>query len=167
MDFNTFAAKVREARKVNAFAGTLLALDPGETTGWSVWQCTPGEDDVLIAWGQLPSWPMNLIASGFLELLKQYKPTRVVYEQYRVYDWKLETHSWSDVPTLRIIGSIETRLIDANIPYSHQTAQVAKQFVTDQRLKEFGFYKPALKHARDSIRHGIYYLCFGTQSTQV
>ena len=76
--FNQFAEKVRQSRHIKAFAGTLLALDPGETTGWSVWQCTPGEDDYMVSCGQLLSWPLQTFIPGFLLLLSKYKPTHVV-----------------------------------------------------------------------------------------
>lgn len=170
-DFNTFAEQVRAQRGVEPFSGRLLALDPGETTGWSVWNCEPGQIDRLSDQGQLATWDkehtfnpeheLALFVNNFTWLLHRYKPTRVVFESYHVYDWKLDTHSWSDVPTLRIIGGIESLLLLQAIPYSSQTAQVAKRFVTDEMLKSFGFYQRGLRHSRDSMRHGIYYLCFG------
>jgi hypothetical protein len=159
--FNDFAAKVRKARNVKAFEGRLLTLDPGQTTGWTVWDCIPGNDDVRVAHGQLDSWPMEVGVVGFAELLRVYKPTLAVYESYHIYDWKLESHSFSDVPTLRIIGGIETQLLQLGIPYTHQSAQVAKTFVDDERLKKFGYWEKGLKHSRDAHRHAIYFLCFG------
>lgn len=161
MDFNTFSNKVRQSKQVLAFQGCLLALDPGETTGWCIWTCIPGEDDVMIACGQLPSWPLTTFVPGFQALLDKYKPTRIVYEQYRVYDWKTESHAWSDVPTLRIIGSLETLLLLRSLPFSNQTAQVAKHFVTDEYLKSWGLYQRGQRHSRDSMRHATYFLCFG------
>jgi hypothetical protein len=159
--FNDFAHKVRVARKVKPFEGRLLSLDPGQTTGWTVWDCIPGNDDVRIAHGQLQSWVMKDGVRNFAGLLDQYNPTFCVYESYHIYDWKLESHSFSDVPTLRIIGGIETQLLQRGIPYTHQSAQVAKTFVTDDRLQQFGYWEKGLKHSRDAHRHAIYFLCFG------
>lgn len=165
--FNNFAAQVRKSRHIQPFQGTLLALDPGETTGWSVWYCKPGEDDVMIACGQLPSWPLQTFVPGFKFLISKYGPTRIVYEQYRVYEWKTESHAWSDVPTLRIIGSLETILLLQDIPFSNQSAQVAKQFVTDDKLKSWNLYERGQRHSRDSMRHACYFLCFGVTSQKV
>jgi len=159
--FNDFAHKVRLSRKVTPFQGRLLSLDPGQTTGWTVWDCTPGQDDVRIAHGQLTSWGMKEGVRNFAALLDQYLPTFAVYESYHIYDWKLESHSFSDVPTLRIIGGMETQLIQRDIPFTTQSAQVAKTFVDDERLKKFGYWEKGLKHSRDAHRHAIYFLCFG------
>lgn len=159
--FNVLADNVRRNRGVKAFAGTLLSLDPGEMMGWSVWLCIPGEDDVRLAHGQLACWPLSDFVPNFEWLLDTYKPTQVVYESYHIYDWKLDTHSFSDVPTLRIIGGIETILLQRSIPYTYQSAQVAKGFVNDDRLKTLGYWETGLKHSRDAHRHAIYYLCFG------
>ena len=48
-------------------------------------------------------------------------------------------------------------LIDT-IPIAYQMAFQGKGFATDARLKEWGFWKEGMKHSRDAIRHGIYYL---------
>ena len=34
----------------------------------------------------------------------------------------------------------------------------AKGFVTDAKLKEWGLWQDGLRHSRDAIRHGIYFL---------
>ncbi len=158
---NDFAAKVRKAKSVKAFEGRLLALDPGQTTGACIWDCISGEDDRRIWHGQLDTWPMSNGVKNFSALLAQFHPTLVVYESYNIYSWKLETHSFSDVPTLRIIGGMETQLLQLGIPYTHQSAQVAKTFVTDEKLHQFGYWEKGLKHSRDAHRHAIYFLCFG------
>lgn len=171
--FKDFVHMVRKQKSIVPFVGRLLALDPGETTGWSIWDSHDGGTYYeLTALGQMASWdkddnartPIHLVASNFPKLLKEYDPSHVVYETYRVYDWKSDDHKWSDVPTLRIIGSIETRLLDAQVPYSYQTAQVAKNFVTDDLLKHWGFYQRGQRHSRDSMRHGIYRILFGTSN---
>lgn len=173
-EFDKFLAAVHKGkpRPGGQFTGTLLALDPGETTGWSIWECnTPSTFVKMIACGQLDTWDkenssiVNCV-HNFPELIstaKKYGPLEVVMEAYRVYEWKADSHSWSDVPTLRIIGSMETRLIDDSIPYTFQTAQVAKKFVTDELLKRFGFYERGQRHSRDSMRHALYYLLFGKE----
>lgn len=163
IQFNQFAEAVRQARGLKPFEGRLLALDPGETTGWCIWDCIPGANDTMIACGQLDTWPIENQVKNFRALLNQYNPTQIVYEQYRVYEWKSDSHAWSDVPTLRIIGSIETFLLLNGIAYSHQTPQVAKHFVTDDKLKGWGLYERGQRHSRDAMRHATYFLCFGLQ----
>jgi len=184
--FDEFLRKVHKSkpRPGGTFGGTLLALDPGETTGWSIWSSfSISQADNLYNYnmescGQLDTWNKetssidhcvknfpSLIEAAFPSLGRTYlgkpEPEEVVMESYRVYEWKADSHSWSDVPTLRIIGSMETRLIDLGIPYTFQTAQVAKNFVTDTLLKQWGFYERGQRHSRDSMRHALYYLLFG------
>jgi hypothetical protein len=162
--FNEFSAAVRKNKGVKAFEGVLLSLDPGEMTGWTVWLCRAGEDDIRLAHGQLACWPLSEFVAGFQWLLDTYKPTFVVMESYHIYDWKLESHSFSDVPTLRIIGGMETILLQRQIGYTSQTAQMAKVFIHDDRLKAMGYWESGLKHSRDAHRHAMYFLCFGITS---
>ena len=160
--FNTFCKAVHKAKKVNAFHGTLLALDPGETTGWCVFEYLAANDSyVKVASGQLKTWPMQDFVNNFKQLLAMYKPTAIVHELYAVYEWKATDHSWSSVPTLRVIGGIEVFAIMADIPVYTQTAQIAKNFCTDDKLKTWGFYITGEKHARDAFRHAAYFLLFG------
>lgn len=179
MQYNQFLDLVLKTnpRPGGRFRGRLLSLDPGETTGWSVWDSHDNATHYeLAASGQLVTWDKAATIStmkcilpcvlNFPMLIAQYEPDVVVLESYRVYEWKSESHSWSDVPTLRIIGSMETELHHRSLPYYFQTAQMAKNFVTDERLVEWGFWKRGERHARDSMRHGLYFLLFGPQGKQ-
>ncbi len=179
MQFNTFLDAVHKAKpRLNGrFRGRLLSLDPGETTGWSVWDSyDSGAHYELFASGQLETWnksaqistsPCILPAiTNFAIMIDRFKPDEVVLESYRVYEWKSESHSWSDVPTLRIIGVMESELHRRQLPYYFQTAQMAKNFCTDERLVEWGLWKKGERHARDSMRHGLYFLLFGPQGKQ-
>lgn len=171
MDFNTFLTKVHQSQppKSGKFIGRVLALDPGETTGWSIWDShDQGTKYVMEASGQLETWDkqehnIKPCVYNFKDLLRECQPDHVVMERYAVYEWKTDSHAWSDVPTLRIIGSMETRLIDNNISYHMQTAQAAKNFVTDDKLREWDFWKKGERHARDSMRHALFFLLFGLQ----
>lgn len=161
--FATFRAAVNRAKKVYPFRGYLLALDPGETTGWSVFAATP-EKVCLVDQGQINTWPPKNMVEELTKLLDTYNPDQVVFELYAVYEWKADSHSWSQVPTLHVIGCIETLCIQRSIRFCSQTAQIAKNFCTDEKLKQWGYYIKGQRHARDSIRHGTYFLMFGEKS---
>lgn len=131
----------------------LLCLDPGETTGWSVF-----EDGQLVRCGQAHTIEgYHIIHNLFCDIV----PSMVIYENYRVYAHKLERHSNSEVYTLRLIGAIEY-LCDMTyqVPRYNQMAQQAKGFVTDEKLKAWGYYQKGQRHSRDSMRHGCYFLLF-------
>jgi hypothetical protein len=135
----------------------LLALDPGHTTGWAVF-----EHGKLTACGQ-----SETEQKGWAEidrLFNDIDPTMVIYENYRVYQHKLARHSNSEVYTLRLVGVIEYLCdVKHRIPRYNQMASQAKGFVTDEKLKHWGFYRVGLRHARDAIRHGCYFLLFAEE----
>ena len=177
--FNDFVNLVHQKtpRIGGKFRGRVLALDPGETTGWSVWDSHDNSTRYeLFKCGQMDSWDKNAkpqtmqcikpCVLNFIQLLHTMQPDEVVMESYRVYEWKADDHSWSDVPTLRIVGCIETYLHMRNIPYVFQTAQSAKHFVTDDLLQQWGYWVKGQRHARDSMRHALYYITFGAQGQQ-
>lgn len=158
--FTRFCIAANKAKAVNPFFGTLMALDPGETTGMAIFKSGPNRID-LIHFAQLDTWPMNFAVASFMSVLETHKPSYVVHEVYRVYGWKTDEHSWSEVPTLRIIGCLETLCIQRSLRYHSQTAQQAKNFCTDDKLKSWGMFEGIPRHARDAIRHGTYNLLFG------
>lgn len=152
MDFVTLLEKRRGAEWKPP--RRLLALDPGHTTGWSLFV-----DGKLERSGQVKSleegW--RSLDSLFIDT----NPTAVVFENYRVYEHKLSRHANSEVYTLRLIGAIEyvceRRLL---VPAYNMMASQHKGFCTDERLKQWGMYVKGQRHARDSIRLGIYFLLF-------
>jgi len=136
----------------------ILAIDPGETVGWSLF--VGGQ---LAKCGQIRT--TEFTRAQLLELNKMLidtQPDVIVYESYRVYSWKTDDHAWNEVHTAQIIGIIRYQAIRGGVPYTMQTAQIAKQFVTDEKLKSWGLWEKGQKHARDSIRHGIYWMLFGS-----
>jgi hypothetical protein len=151
----------------------LLCLDPGETTGWAVF-----EKSKLVRWGQIRTVENEeILWHNVNELFQAYCPDFVVCEDYRIYAHKLARHSFSPVLTLRLIGGIDLMcnlgwyvLEDASVhgniyerytcPIHYQMATQAKGFVTDEKLQEWGFWQEGMRHSRDAIRHGCYFLLF-------
>lgn len=136
----------------------LLALDPGHTTGWSLF-----ENGVLTQSGQAATE-----ANGWEEIAGLFEwiaPDMVIYENYRVYEHKLSRHANSEVYTLRLIGVIEFLCdIIHKIPKYNQMALQHKGFCSDEKLKAWGYYTSGHKHARDSIRAGTYFLLFNKEA---
>lgn len=132
----------------------LLCLDPGETTGWAVF-----EDGKLTASGHAATKLEGWLCID--KLVTDIQPTHVVYENYRVYAHKLDRHSNSEVYTLRLVGVIEYLCdVHLGVPRYNQMAHQAKGFVSDEKLRAWGMYQRGKKHARDAIRHGVYFLLF-------
>lgn len=159
--FHDFRLAVNNSKKVKPYVGCVLALDPGETTGWALFEASVDET-VLLRAGQIKTWPMAVGVPELQSMISSHFG-HIVFERYAVYEWKSDEHSWSTVPTLHVIGAVETLCIQNSLPYSEQTAQIAKNFCTDKLLTAWDLYLPGLRHARDAIRHGTYFLMFGAK----
>lgn len=133
---------------------TILSIDPGETTGIAVFQ------GIQLIFHDQVVGAVDEQAAQIYSLLKEYTPHKVVIEEYRIYQWQAQNHAWSDVFTARLIGALEYVVRQSKIPLYKQTAQVAKNFATDKKLKDWGFWIKGKKHARDAIRHGLYNIIF-------
>jgi len=133
----------------------ILALDPGETTGFCVF-----EGPNLVVADQLKT---KSVPEGAWEIEKavcKHNVAEVVMEMYRVYSWKAEDHSWQSLHTPRLIGAVEYVCFQLDVPLIQQTAQQAKGFCTDEKLKAWGVYQVGKPHSCDAIRHACYYLLF-------
>lgn len=160
MDFETLSQHIntetpeRVARLKDA---TVLAFDPGHTTGWALFKCATLADSGEIDTTSIPAVLMN---AG--SLIVEHKPWIVVMEDYRVYKWRAKHHVGSELLTVQVIGAIHMLCIQNHVTdIIKQPAQIAKGFCTDKKLKEWGFYVAGERHARDAIRHGCYYTLFG------
>jgi hypothetical protein len=163
--FNELVQRSRAERHLGSSPLSLLVFDPGETTGFAHFR--QGE---LSNGGQLATKTILEGAPLLLDTICMTMPTRVVMEDYRVYSWKSKQHEWEKLHTPQVIGAVRGLLACphlyskmAIIPVIMQMAVTAKQFCTDEKLKQWGFYIKGQPHARDAIRHGCYYLLFGSK----
>lgn len=134
----------------------ILALDPGETTGvaFKPWDST----DI-----QLFQWETKNVGQSFeglVDFLERYEPEHVRYEDYKVYAWKAADHSNASLHTPQWIGAIRAALHLTGTPTTCKMAQQAKAFWGDDKLKLCGVYSAGQKHARDALRHLLFYLTF-------
>lgn len=144
----------------------VLALDPGETTGVAEYF---GKDRTIRVYqkvtkelGPSGDWLKDILLGRAGEP-SFFDPDVLRYEDYRIYGFKAEDHSWSPVHTIRWIGCIEYVAHYCGTPASCVMAVHAKGFWTDEKLNMFGLNPKGLKHGRDALRHLLYYLCFPTK----
>lgn len=160
--FKEFATKVHRSKDSIYYPPKkLISLDPGQTTGIAIFK-----DGILDYQDQLIT---KNLKQGFnvLKSILVGEDTMVVYEDYRVYGFKAESHSWSALHTPQLIGLIRTLCYLNNLRTFTQMASLAKGFCTDPKLKMWGLYAPGMKHARDAVRHGCFYLMFNNGKVQV
>lgn len=135
------------------FPAYTLCIDPGETTGVALYNAAESILETQVS--------ANALMER-LDFLSTLHPlTHVVAEDYLIYQSHLKEHTWSRVPTLRLLGKIEYWCELRHLNLTLQTAAQVKPFATDALLKRFGLYHPGKPHARDAVRHGAYFLCFG------
>lgn len=157
--FQDLVEATRAQREVPVFNGTLICFDPGETTGYAIFNRCDLEDSSQLATKDF-STCMKLIYDELRHHQSLAPKIQVVMEDYKVYGWKTDSHAWADLHTPKLIGGICTVCELLNIPYHMQMAHQAKAFCTDKKLKDWGMYQVGKQHARDAIRHGCYYLLF-------
>ena len=137
---------------------TLWALDPGLTTGFSFFQEGELFGHGTINWKEPTAGFYHLTA-----LIKNNFPNVVVCEDYRLYANRVNAQLGSQIPTIKIIGAIEILCSRNEIPLFKMMASQAKGFATDEKLKEWGYYKKVNRHSRDSIRVGCHWILFSKE----
>lgn len=113
---------------------TLITFDPGQTTGWSIW-----ENDLLTAWGQFTC--ENLLV---LEALITPKSS-VVYESLT---WK--NPAFNPVG-MEVIGAIKLRCLQCGVAWASQPPSI----LTGVQKWPIYKWKGLSPHEKDAIGHGI------------
>lgn len=124
----------------------LIAFDPGTAIG----VCYYDGD---------AAWPREITEQGFEKLREEYSECKLwVIESYRLYLAKSSAQINSDLLVSQLIGTIKLRAKNLGVTVIMQSASQVKPLCTNDLLKEYGFYYPGSKHARDACRHALYYL---------
>lgn len=136
---------------------TILALDPGKTTGICEGYLKDTELTLIVDQQELSLSALYELLSKFLEL---YNPLSIIYEdfQYRNY-----ARSGLDLTPVKIIGVIEMfrEWHEPFVGFYKQSAATGKAFFNDFKLKELGAYKVGKQHGRDATRHLLQWAYFG------
>jgi len=169
--FYAMLKSYHDQAKVNRFTENtchpIVGLDPGETTGYAYWN--PQEGTFTLR--QLVTKSPEEGYSAILNQLRQdlnynFEGLEIVCEDYRVYAWKADTHSWAGLHTPQLIGAIRIMAKLHLLPVHFQMAQEAKSWATDNQLKAWNLYDPGQRHARDASRHIIRHMFFYNGQTK-
>lgn len=150
-----FLELARPRLDVNHFK-PFICLDPGETTGWAVFdRCD------LVECGQWATPSPADLATGIASIKEVYPDLdMIVYEEYRVRGNKFKEHVGSEVVTIQHIGAIKVVAAQLGLSVRKQTPGMAKGFATDRKLRQWVLYQVNKRHANDAIRHGCYFILF-------
>ena len=138
----------------------IIGIDPGETTGFAYY--LPWVPEVI----HLTQIETKEVVQGAKAIMAAmpnlvYRPAHTVVEDYKVYGWKADSHSWAGLHTPQLIGAVRFALSQSDMPVGFQMAVEAKRFATDDMLTRWGMYERGMKHARDAQRHIINWMFFG------
>lgn len=169
---------------------TVIAFDPGETTGWcvmrvqpevlehaetelheSLFECRFGQincQTVDFAKGEMiVQQHAGLNISGendgvlqMIDLVDKYPGSVVILEDF-ILDPRKATKSRDLLSPVRIISSFSFGMFcqELEAKIFIQNRSPVKTTCTDERLKTWGLYdRQSGPHARDAVRHAIYFL---------
>lgn len=138
----------------------LLSIDPGKTTGYAIFD--PRKKKLLEAdeldWSNF----IHDFLPGWLTL----SDDRVVIEKYRIRRGTVSANLGKDLRTVKEIGVIEWLCEERGIEYNLQPAGIGKEFFNRKRLEENDCWIVGKQHARDAIRHGLYFMTFGGSNNE-
>ena len=128
-----------------------ISIDPGETTGWSYWSHNKRMDA-----GQST---FEEFCEELEESIEQDGITLIVYEDYKLRASSAKAMIGNGFPAVQVIGVVKWLANKYDVELVVQTP-AQKEFFTDERLKLLGLYDRGQQHARDSVRHALYYQFF-------
>lgn len=131
----------------------VLAVDPGGTTGWALWNredglAAVGEDDFEHFTRRVDNWSRNMSIRGF--------SGAIVCERYTIGKGTLEK-TRQNTP-LEIIGVCRYFALKYGHNFELQSPSDAKSFTTNEKLKRLGWYTRGKQHGNDAVRHLVLYL---------
>lgn len=127
---------------------SLLALDPGVTTGVAVW--FQGWEPHRFDLQELPTDRVWYFLAGMGQVLR---PFTIVCENflYRA------DQAHAELEGVKVIGIVEEWCRQNNVPLELQRPDQAKFFYTKDRLQKAGLWEKGKPHAMDALRHLLYY----------
>ncbi len=155
---------------------TVLAVDPGGTTGWAVFAFDPKvfvqpetkilENIAFWSCGQF-SGRENDQVDGLIGIAEAWPDASVVVEDFLLRQFNMGRELLAPV---RITAAFSYALRSTGTEGSRrgrgegrkfylQQPALAKSTITDARLRASGFYSPTIgtEHARDAVRHALTY----------
>lgn len=125
---------------------TLLALDPGGTTGWSTWHYDAVTPLTHVSHGMVPGG-----IRGFIDWFKRERVDLLDWDVVVSETFVLDGRTASpDITPLKIEGALSVLTPD----WVGQR-NVMKAHATDDLLKRSGLWWPGAGHDRDSARHAL------------
>lgn len=121
----------------------ILALDPGVTTGLSVYTT----EKTFVSF-QFASDKFDAPHGAFIDLLTTIGPQVILYEAFHFRQDKTGTN----LTGVEFIGIAKAYAQKIDVPLYSITPSQGKAFWDNNKLKALGLYKPATPHGMDATR---------------
>ena len=134
----------------------LLALDPGQTTGYCLGRMVANNGDRTceIAYNEAPLQPADLLL-----MLQDIEPRVVIYEDFQ---YRNRARDKLVLFSVQLIGVIEAyRVLAPDCTVKKQTPAQGKAYYNDAALQRQELYQKGTVHGRDAARHLLHYMTFG------
>lgn len=137
----------------------IVGLDPGGTTGVAIYNAhlnTWDFEQLDKANHHTALW--SLLDGARADAFLADEPLTIVCESFEFrHDMERNKIVYDSA---EYIGVVKLFCDDFDAKLVMQSASVAKQFWTDDKLKKVNLYRPAMRHAMDALRHVLYYRAF-------
>lgn len=132
-----------------------LTVDPGETTGWTLWS----EDWEIVDGGQTPLWEfIDELRAGIVEGEGRFGGLAlIVCEDWAIYPWEAQNLAWDKCRTARGIGAIELLCRYSTVELVLQPAKIKETAVAAGAEDLYVSPRHPNRHQNDAIQHGVYY----------
>ncbi len=124
----------------------VLAVDPGKTTGYILWEKKSGS---IISFGELDFEKFCLAAEGIITAYR--RQLQVVAEAFII---TMQTAKNTQAPwSLEVIGVLRFVCHKTGADFKTRSAADAKRFSSDDKLARVGWYTRGRRHQNDAARH--------------
>lgn len=141
---------------------TVLAFDPGGTTGWARYKADKIVSPDGVAEYFNEKWEFGHLEGDHhskLVFLIEFSRTEIFHLVTESFEFRQGTtrRTGLDLSSKEYIGVMKHWCQENDVKLNQQTAALAKVFVTDKKLKAMDLWSKN-KHSRDAARHLIFYM---------
>lgn len=136
----------------------VATFDPGLTTGYCVVQVAHDlPAGFVVLESGVVKWSTRVL--GVRALLRKYRPNLTVVEEFKLYKHKAQDQIGSDFPSVRVIGIIETYMVEFELGApAFQGAALIAGAPPVRILEEHVSLLHNSEHARDAYKHARYFV---------
>jgi hypothetical protein len=133
---------------------SVLAIDPGLTTGlaWAKFDRAHFYDTLPEVTTEMPR-EFDATCGKIETTIRKVLPDLIVLEKFTITAATAKKSTAGSSVAIELIGVVKYIVNQYGIKLEIQSPVDAMNFISDEKLRRLGLYKPGLDHARDATRH--------------